>query len=191
MPILVYWIWSFANCHVQRDLAPRREEFKPQHIWQDLKDHARLRFPTGVAALKYNILQKRSYLFVLFLFLPAIVLTGLTMSPSMNAVWPWMLDLFDGRQSARSVHFISQTILAYGTNGEPLPEADGVPIRVRNERQLGYKPAKYVMAVEAVASFPLYVRTTAAIGKMSRIMRGLRGFKIPLISIAPAYALRK
>jgi DMSO/TMAO reductase YedYZ molybdopterin-dependent catalytic subunit len=45
-----------------------------------------------------------------------------------------------------------QTILAYGMNGKPLPEAHGAPIRVRNERQLGYKHAKYVMAVEAVAS---------------------------------------
>ncbi len=45
-----------------------------------------------------------------------------------------------------------QTILAYGMNGKPLPEAHGAPIRVRNERQLGYKHAKYVMGVEAVAS---------------------------------------
>jgi thiosulfate reductase cytochrome b subunit len=34
------------------------------------------------------------------------VLTGLAMSPAMNAAWPWLLDLFQGRQSARSIHFI-------------------------------------------------------------------------------------
>ncbi len=45
-----------------------------------------------------------------------------------------------------------QTILAYGMNGGPLPERHGAPIRVRNERQLGYKHAKFVMRVEAVAS---------------------------------------
>ncbi|MBC7502824.1 MAG: cytochrome b/b6 domain-containing protein [Herminiimonas sp.] len=106
LPILIYWIWSFANRHVQRDLAPRSEELKPQHIWQDIKDHARLRFPTGTAALKYNILQKLTYLFVLFLLIPAILVTGLTMSPSMDAAWPWLLDLTGGRQSARSIHFI-------------------------------------------------------------------------------------
>ncbi len=106
LPILLYWIWSFANRHVQRDLAPRGEELKPRHVWQEIKDHARLRFPTGAAALKYNILQKLSYLFVLFLLLPTIVLTGLTMSPTMDAAWPWLLDLFGGRQSARSIHFI-------------------------------------------------------------------------------------
>jgi thiosulfate reductase cytochrome b subunit len=65
-----------------------------------------LRFPTGAAALNYNILQKLSYLIVLFVLLPLIVLTGLTMSPTMNAAWPWLLDIFGGRQSARSIHFI-------------------------------------------------------------------------------------
>jgi thiosulfate reductase cytochrome b subunit len=112
LPILLYWLWSFANRHVQRDLAPRSEELKPRHIWQDIKDHARLRFPTGAAALKYNILQKLSYLFVLFLLLPTMVLTGLTMSPSMDASWPWLLDLFGGRQSARSIHFICAFLMA-------------------------------------------------------------------------------
>jgi thiosulfate reductase cytochrome b subunit len=38
--------------------------------------------------------------------IPVMVLTGLTMSPSMVASWPWLLDVFGGRQSARSIHFI-------------------------------------------------------------------------------------
>jgi thiosulfate reductase cytochrome b subunit len=36
-----------------------------------------------------------------------IIFTGLTMSPAMNAAWPWLLDIFGGRQSARSLHFIA------------------------------------------------------------------------------------
>lgn len=104
---LAYWATSFLNRHVQRDLAPRREELRPGHLWRDIKNHARLRFPTGAAALQYNTLQKLSYLVVLFVLLPLIVLTGLTMSPGMDAAWPWLLDLFGGRQSARSLHFIA------------------------------------------------------------------------------------
>lgn len=103
---LAYWAWSFGNRHIQRDLKPSRKELSPKHIWHDISQHARLRFPTGAAALKYNILQKLSYLIVLFVLLPLIVLTGLTMSPTMDAAWPWLLDLFGGRQSARSIHFI-------------------------------------------------------------------------------------
>lgn len=103
---LAYWAWSFGNKHIQRDLKPSRRELSLRHIWHDISQHARLRFPTGAAALKYNILQKLSYLIVLFVLLPLIVLTGLTMSPTMDAAWPWLLDLFGGRQSARSIHFI-------------------------------------------------------------------------------------
>ena len=112
VPGLLYWLWSFLNRHVQRDLAPRREELSPRHIWHDIRNHARLRFPTGAAALNYNILQKASYLGVLFLLLPLVVLTGLTMSPGMDAAWPWLLDLTGGRQSARSLHFIAAALIA-------------------------------------------------------------------------------
>jgi thiosulfate reductase cytochrome b subunit len=48
---------------------------------------------------------------VLFVLLPLIVLTGLTMSPGMDAAWPWLLDLFGGRQSARSLHFIAAILI--------------------------------------------------------------------------------
>jgi thiosulfate reductase cytochrome b subunit len=112
IPGLLFWLWSFLNRHIQQDLAPKRAELAPRHIWQDIKNHARLRFPTGPAARNYNILQKLSYLGVLFVLLPLIVLTGLTMSPGMNAAWPWLLDLFGGRQSARSLHFIAAALIA-------------------------------------------------------------------------------
>jgi DMSO/TMAO reductase YedYZ molybdopterin-dependent catalytic subunit len=49
--------------------------------------------------------------------------------------------------------FHPQTILAYDMNDEPLPVAHGAPLRLRVERQLGYKMAKYVMRIEAIESF--------------------------------------
>ena len=103
---LGYWLVSLLDRHIQRDLLPRLDELRPRHIWHDIRQHARLRFPTGLAALRYNILQKLAYLSVLFALLPLIVLTGLTMSPAVDAAWPWLLDLFGGRQSARSIHFL-------------------------------------------------------------------------------------
>jgi DMSO/TMAO reductase YedYZ molybdopterin-dependent catalytic subunit len=48
-----------------------------------------------------------------------------------------------------------QTLLAYGMNGQDLPVAHGAPLRLRVERQLGYKQAKYVMRIEVVDSFAL------------------------------------
>ncbi|WP_213948677.1 molybdopterin-binding protein [Luteibacter sp. dw_328] len=46
-----------------------------------------------------------------------------------------------------------QTLLAYGMNGGPLPVAHGAPLRLRVERQLGYKHAKYIRRIEVVATF--------------------------------------
>lgn len=112
MPGLLYLAWGFARRHFQRDLAPRRAELTPAYVLHDVREHLRLRFPTGIAALRYNILQKLAYCSVLFVLLPGIVLTGLTMSPGMDAAWPWLLELFGGRQSARSIHFLCAAGLA-------------------------------------------------------------------------------
>lgn len=109
--LLAYMVVSLWNRHFQRDLTISRAEIRPAHLWADIKDHARLRFPTGAAALRYNILQKLSYGVVLFLLLPLIILTGLAMSPAMDSGWAWLLDIFGGRQSARSLHFIAMVVL--------------------------------------------------------------------------------
>lgn len=112
--LILFLLVSLFNRHVQRDLAPNGEEVKPAHIWHDIGEHARLRFPTGDAAFRYNILQKLSYVAVIFLLIPLMILTGLAMSPAMDASWPWLLDIFAGRQSARSIHFIcAMAILAF------------------------------------------------------------------------------
>ncbi len=105
--LLFYLIWGLVRGHIIRDLHIRLAEWKPSHIWDDIKQHAALRFPTGPAALRYNVLQKLAYCGVLFVLMPLIILTGLTMSPNLNAGLTVLLDLFGGRQSARSLHFIA------------------------------------------------------------------------------------
>lgn len=105
--LTLYMLWTLLGGHLRRDLHVRRAEWSPQHIWHDVKEHARLRFPRGEAAARYGILQKLSYIGVIFVALPLMIATGLTMSPGMNAAWPWLLDVFGGRQSARSIHFIT------------------------------------------------------------------------------------
>jgi thiosulfate reductase cytochrome b subunit len=109
--LLVFMLISLVNRHFQRDLTIAAAELRPSHVWQDIKDHARLRFPTGAAGLRYNILQKLSYALVIFILLPIMILTGLTLSPAMTSGWSWLLDLFGGRQSARSLHFIATVAL--------------------------------------------------------------------------------
>src|SRR5437879_5809902 len=91
--LVLFLVASLINRHARRDLAPTGDEVRPSHIWHDIREHARLNFPTGEAALRYNILQKISYVAVIFVLLPLMVVTGLTMSTGMDAASPYVLDL--------------------------------------------------------------------------------------------------
>ncbi len=104
--VLFYLPWSLINGHLRRDLWPDSREWRPSHVWHDIKEHAALRFPTGAAALRYNVLQKFAYLGVLLVLLPLVILTGLCMSPGFDAA-THITDWFGGRQTARSLHFIA------------------------------------------------------------------------------------
>ena len=108
---LAYLASGFARRHFARDLRPTRAELAPRHLWQEIVDHARLRFAKGDAARHYNVLQKLSYLAVIFVLLPLMVLTGLSMSPGVDAALPFLPDLFGGRPSARTIHFITASLL--------------------------------------------------------------------------------
>jgi hypothetical protein len=109
--LTAFMLISLFNGHIRKDLHVRRAEWSLAALWSDIKDHARLRFDSGIHSSHYNIMQKFSYIGVIFILLPLLILTGITMSPAMNAAWPWLLDLFGGRQSARSLHFIAATLL--------------------------------------------------------------------------------
>ena len=110
--LLGYLVWSLLRGHIRRDLHITAREWRPAHVWHDIREHAALRFPTGAAALRYNVLQKLAYCGVLFGLLPLLILTGLTMSPGMDAGWPWLVELLGGRQSARSLHFLAAAGIA-------------------------------------------------------------------------------
>ena len=70
----------------------------------------KLKHPAGAAAKRYNPLQRLAYMGVIVL-ITLMVLTGLTMSPGFDAVCPWLLEVFGGRQSARSIHFIGASLI--------------------------------------------------------------------------------
>ncbi len=102
---LAFWIYSIASRHLTKDLLPTGRDWRG--IGRDLLNHLRVRHPFGEEATHYNVLQKLAYTGVAFGLAPLIVLTGLTMSPAVDAGVPVLLDLFGGRQSARSIHFLA------------------------------------------------------------------------------------
>jgi thiosulfate reductase cytochrome b subunit len=103
---LIYLIVSLINRHL-RDLHVEAREIAPKHLIEEVVHHAKLQFPTGAAALKYNTLQKLTYIVVLFGLFPLVILTGLCLSPGLSPVTMWAIDLFGGRASARSIHFLA------------------------------------------------------------------------------------
>jgi thiosulfate reductase cytochrome b subunit len=102
---VIYLAIGIATGHIVRDLLPRIRELAPSAVWQDLKNHLRINFESSRARPAYNLLQKLAYTSVLFIVLPVMIATGLTMSPAMTSAYPLLLDLFGGYQSARTVHF--------------------------------------------------------------------------------------
>ena len=98
--LAVWLVASLFNSHLWRDII-----LKPRDIGdlpRDIRDHLRLRFEHR---RRYSPLQKLAYFVVLVILFPLIILTGLTMSPGMNAAWPWLVEVFGGRQTARTIHF--------------------------------------------------------------------------------------
>lgn len=102
---LVFAAYAFVSRHVTRDLVPTGQDLKS--IGRAVKDHLVLRHPKGEEAKRYNVLQKLAYVGVLFGLAPLIILTGLTMSPTIDTAFPWLLVIFGGRQAARTIHFIA------------------------------------------------------------------------------------
>ena len=100
---LAMWLVNaLSTGHLWRDiiLKPRDIRGLPKDIW----DHIRLKFTHGKS---YTPLQKVAYFGVFIVAFPLIILTGLTMSPGMDAAWPWLVEVFGGRQTARTIHFLA------------------------------------------------------------------------------------
>ena len=102
---LIFTAYALISRHLTRDLRPTRKDLR--EIGKAVNDHVRLRHPKGDEAKRYNVLQKLAYLGVIFGLAPLIVLTGLTMSPTIDTAFPWLLTILGGRQAARTIHFIA------------------------------------------------------------------------------------
>lgn len=104
--LATWFATSVANRHLQTDLVPTTADLRA--LPQDIRDHLRLRFQHG---RHYSVLQKLAYGGVLFILLPLMIATGLAMSPGVNAAVPWLSEMLGGRQTARTLHFLTMLAL--------------------------------------------------------------------------------
>jgi Ni/Fe-hydrogenase b-type cytochrome subunit len=112
--LLAYMLWGVVARQFGR-VVPARRELTRRHLLADLVAHWNLRFHDPEHPGAYNTFQKLSYFGILFLALPLAILTGIALSPGMDAGFPWVLDVLGGRQSARSIHFVAAVAISLFT----------------------------------------------------------------------------
>jgi len=108
---LVYVAWNLYSTHFRARMWPARDERTVAHLRAELRDLLRWRSRRQAADGRYGTLQKTSYLILIFVFVPLMILTGIAQSPGFTAAVPVLLDLFGGRQSARTLHTIGTVAL--------------------------------------------------------------------------------
>jgi thiosulfate reductase cytochrome b subunit len=105
LPGLAYLAIGLRRGHFRAHIWPRSDDAR--NVGRELADHVRLRIPPAMGGPAYGVLQKIAYSIVVFVLAPVMVLTGLTMSPAVTAAMPVLLTIFNGYQSARTIHFVA------------------------------------------------------------------------------------
>ena len=105
LPSLVYLTIGVFDGHFRAHIWPATNDLSPRLLWRDVIAYLRLKVPAATGGPQYGLLQKCVYSCVVFVAAPLMALTGLTMSPAVTAAFPWLLGLFGGYQSARTIHF--------------------------------------------------------------------------------------
>ena len=108
---LVYVGWNLYSTHFRERMLPARDELTVAHVRTELRGHFRWRSRKPSSNHSYGTLQKTSYLLLIFVFVPFMILSGIAQSPGFTAAMPVLLDLFGGRQSARTLHTIGTVVL--------------------------------------------------------------------------------
>jgi len=103
---LVYIIAGLWTSHFRKNLLPEHGDWKWQAYRQRIAQYLRRAPPAAAEARSYNILQRTTYLIVIFILFPLVIWTGLALSPAFNSAIPAGVNLLGGRQSARTLHFL-------------------------------------------------------------------------------------
>jgi len=109
LALLGMWLAMVLNRHFVRDIASSPRDWHPASLWADIRAHLARDFSGGDRT--YNRLQRLAYAIVLALILPLMIATGLAISPGIEPAAPWLVEVLGGRQSARSIHFITSWLL--------------------------------------------------------------------------------
>ena len=108
---LLYTISSSLTGHFRKNLLPDKANLAGRTLISTIADHLRFKRPPEAEAWSYNVLQRLTYLFVIFGLFPLVIWTGLAMSPAFVSAVPATVTLLGGQQSARTIHFFVSIFL--------------------------------------------------------------------------------
>lgn len=108
---VIYLLSGAFSGHFRKNLWPRSKEFTLKLLRLDFISHLRGIISPAAGGPNYGLLQKTTYLAVIFFLFPVVILTGFTMSPAITAAYPFLLKIFFGAQSARTIHFFASVLL--------------------------------------------------------------------------------
>jgi thiosulfate reductase cytochrome b subunit len=107
----VYVIFGLVERHFRKNLLPRGADLTWRALSKDILNHLHFQRPDQAEAWSYNVLQRLTYLSVIFVLLPLAIWTGLAMSPAILSVFPILATVCGGQQSARTIHFFVSVLL--------------------------------------------------------------------------------
>jgi thiosulfate reductase cytochrome b subunit len=111
---LLYLIFGVLSGHFRKELFPPARDLSWRGFANTVVGHLRFQRPAAEEAWSYNLLQRISYLFVIFVLFPFELWTGQAMSPAFVSAVPAAVNLLGGQQSARTLHlFVSISLVMF------------------------------------------------------------------------------
>ena len=111
---LLYIVSGLLTGHFRKNVFPREGDRSWRAFSVAIAHHLRFKRPSETEAWSYNLPQRLSYLFVIFVLFPLEIWTGLAMSPAFVSAVPATVNLLGGQQSARTLHFfVSVSLLLF------------------------------------------------------------------------------
>jgi thiosulfate reductase cytochrome b subunit len=108
---LLYVLFGFFAGHFRRNLFPAASDLSIRGLGGSLVRHLRFERPGKEESWSYNVLQRLTYLLVIFVLFPLMIWTGLAMSMGFTSAFPLTVRLLGGQQTARSLHFLVTILL--------------------------------------------------------------------------------
>ncbi len=102
-----YVLSGILTQHFRKNLLPARADVALGSLSRAVWDHLRWKRPAVETSVAYNVLQRLTYLAVVFVVFPLMMWTGFAMSPAIVSVFPMFVTALGGQQSARSIHFFA------------------------------------------------------------------------------------